>query len=176
MIRHTLLGLLTGGDRHGWDLRASFELLLGDTWPLNDGQVYTTLGRLERDGLVTSRTVEQRDRPDRRMYTITDAGRKELGRWLAEEPSSTPLLKDELFLKVLIHAITGAGDPDRLLHHQRQHLINAMAGLTRRRTDPAIPPPTALLLDGAILRVEADLKWLDEVEQRISGLASPTSP
>lgn len=171
MIKHTLLGLLNDGERHGWDLRASFELLLADTWPLNDGQVYTTLGRLERDGLVTSHTVEQRDRPDRRMYRITTAGRDELRRWLSETPTTAPLLKDELFLKVLVQAVTGTGDPDVLLHHQRQHLVNALAGLTRRRTEPGTPPATALLLDGAILRVEADLKWLDEVEHRLRTLA-----
>jgi DNA-binding PadR family transcriptional regulator len=171
MIKHTLLGLLTEGERHGWDLRSSFELLLADTWPLNDGQVYTTLARLERDGLVSSHTVEQRDRPDRRMYRITNAGRDELQRWLTETPADTPLLKDELFLKVLIHALTGSGNPDLLLHHQRQHLINGLAGLTRRRTDPETGRATALLLDGAILRLEADLKWLDEVELRIHSLA-----
>src|ERR687895_2604764 len=119
MIKHTLLGLLDGGERHGWDLRASFEFLLADTWPLNDGQVYTTLGRLERDGFVTSHTVEQRDRPDRRMYRITTAGRRELRRWLSESPTGAPLLKDELFLKVLIQAVTGSGNADELLHHQR---------------------------------------------------------
>lgn len=170
MIKHALLGLLNDGERHGWDLRAHFELLLADTWPLNDGQVYTTLGRLERDGYVTSHTVEQRDKPDRRMYRITRSGRSELRRWLAEEPGSAPLLKDELFLKVLVQAITGTGDSDVLLHHQRQHLVNALAGLTRRRTEPDVPPATALLLDGAILRVEADLHWLDEVEQRLASL------
>lgn len=170
MIKHALLGLLNDGERHGWDLRASFELLLGNTWPLNDGQVYTTLSRLERDGYVTSHTVEQRDRPDRRMYRITAAGREELRRWLAEKPAGAPMLKDELFLKILVQAVTGTGDPDILLHHQRQHLVNALAGLTRRRTEPDTHGATALLLDGAILRVEADLKWLDEVEHRLHTL------
>jgi DNA-binding PadR family transcriptional regulator len=170
VIKHALLGLLNDGERHGWDLRASFELLLADTWSLNDGQVYTTLSRLERDGFVTSHTVEQRERPDRRMYRITTAGRAELRRWLGEVPSGAPLLKDELFLKILVQAVTGSGDPDVLLHHQRQHLVNALAGLTRRRTESKTPDATALLLDGAILRVEADLKWLDEVELRLHTL------
>jgi hypothetical protein len=104
------------------------------------------------------------------MYRITTAGRRELKRWLSESPNGAPLLKDELFLKVLIQAVTGSGNANELLHHQRQHLVNALSGLTRRRTEPDTPAPTALLLDGAILRVEADLRWLDQVEDRLHTL------
>lgn len=172
MIKHALLGLLAEHEGHGWELQQRFESLLADTWPLNNGQVYATLQRLQRNGLIASRTVEQTERPDRHVYNITDKGQAELDRWLHEPPPKTGLLKDEFFLKVLIRCINGDADLADMLHTQRQHYYDALATITQRRRQGDRNIATQLLLDGAARRLEADLHWLDDVEQRLLQVAN----
>jgi len=167
MIKFLLLALLAKGPRHGYDLKSQFEDLFGGTWPLNPGQVYMTLDRLEESGYVTSKRVEQELLPDRRVYSITEDGRQELKRWTAE-PSEGPIrLRDELFTKVLTALVTGDGDPTGLIWAQRRHHMQALAELRARRMDPTLNPATVLVLQGAILRAEADLRWLDLCEEHV---------
>src|SRR5439155_20459473 len=104
MLKFVLLGLLDAEPRYGYELKAVFEQLLGGTWPLNIGQVYTTLSRLERDGLVECHLVPQELLPDRKVYALTDAGRAELTAW-AEQPDTGPVsLRDEFLLKIAVRA------------------------------------------------------------------------
>ncbi len=167
MIKFLLLALLAKGPRHGYDLKSQFEDLFGGTWPLNPGQVYMTLDRLEEAGYVTSKRVEQELLPDRRVYSITEDGRQEVKRWTAE-PSEGPIrLRDELFTKVLTALVTGDGDPVGLIWAQRRHHMQALAELRVRRMDPTLNPATVLVLQGAILRAEADLRWLDLCEEHM---------
>lgn len=169
MLRYLLLALLDREPRHGYDLKAVFEDFLGGTWPLNIGQVYTALARLEQDGLVSCEVVAQDLLPDRKVYSLTEDGRQELKRW-TEEPAAGPVrLRDELFLKVMARSLLRRSDPLSLVWRQRESHMQALAQLTAMRDDPALHPSTALLLDGAILRTEADLKWLDLCEERMSG-------
>lgn len=172
MLKHAMLGLLAEREGHGWELHHRFETLLAQSWPLNNGQVYATLQRLERNDLITSRVEPQPDRPDRHVYTITDKGRHALHRWLTEPPPADGLLKDEFFLKVLIRALNGDTDMTEMLHQQRQYYYDALAALSARRLDDDVPVPTQLLIDGAARRVEADLLWLDDVETRLGELRS----
>jgi DNA-binding PadR family transcriptional regulator len=167
MIKFLLLALLAKSPRHGYDLKSLFEDLFGGTWPLNPGQVYMTLDRLEEAGLVSSKRVAQELLPDRRVYSITVEGRQELKRWTAE-PSEGPIrLRDELFAKVLTALVTGEGDPLGLIWAQRRSHMQALAELRARRMDPDLPPATVLVLQGAILRAEADLRWLDLCEEHV---------
>jgi DNA-binding PadR family transcriptional regulator len=167
MLKHTLLGLLAKEPRHGYDLKSAFENFLGGTWPLNIGQVYTTLSRLERDGLVESEVVPQELLPDRKVYAITEAGSEELRRWLAEPASETIRLKDEFFIKLLVHQIVGSTDGLALIWKQRQVNMQTLGQLTSLLGNPTLDPATALLIEGAILHIEADLKWLERCEQRL---------
>lgn len=166
MLRFLLLALLEREPRHGYDLKAVFEEFLGGTWPLNIGQVYTALARLEQDGLVSCEVVAQDLLPDRKVYSLTEEGRQELKRW-TEEPADGPVrLRDELFLKVMARSLLRRDDPLSLVWRQRDSHMQALAQLLAMRDDPSLHPSTALLLDGAILRTEADLKWLDLCEER----------
>jgi DNA-binding PadR family transcriptional regulator len=168
MLRYVLLALLARARRHGYELKSAFEELLGGTWPLNIGQVYTALGKLEDDGLVECEVVPQDNVPDRKVYGLTERGEKELARWL-DEPVPAPIrLRDEGFLKVILHETAG-GNPAAVIAQQRADHLDAVAGLTRLRTEPDLDDATALLVDGLLLRLEADLAWLDLCETRFKG-------
>src|SRR5437763_12827146 len=98
MFRFVLLGLLDAEPRYGYDLKAVFEEFLGGTWPLNIGQVYTTLARLEQEGLVSCEVVPQQLLPDRKVYSLTDAGEHQLSRWADQAVAGPIRLRDEFFL------------------------------------------------------------------------------
>lgn len=167
MLKYALLGLLFQEPRHGYDLKAAFESLLSDTWLLNIGQIYTTLARLERDGMVQSQIVPQDLLPDRKVYELTEAGQEELQQWLAEPTKGSIRLKDEFFIKFLIHQLVGPESVLDLIWKQRQVYMQTLAQLTSIQTNPSQDPATRLLIEGAIFHVEADLKWLDLCEERL---------
>jgi DNA-binding PadR family transcriptional regulator len=167
VLKFALLGLLSKESRHGYDLKRAFERLLGGTWPINIGQIYTTLTRLERDGLVTAETVAQSNVPDRKMYSLTAAGHEALAEWLGQPVGDEVVLKDEMFLKVLVHGIVENGDASDLVWRQRQHQLQLLAELEDLRADPDLDRATRLVLEGAMLHVEADLQWLDLAEREL---------
>jgi DNA-binding PadR family transcriptional regulator len=165
MLRFVLLALLARSRQHGYELKSTFERLLGGIWPLNIGQVYTALGRLEDDGLVACEVVPQDNVPDRKVYRLTELGEKELARWL-QAPVPAPIrLRDEGFLKVILHETAG-GDPSPVIAQQRADHLDAVAAFSRLRTEPDLDEATALLVDAFLLRLDADLKWLELVEDR----------
>lgn len=167
MLKFVLLGLLAAEPRYGYELKAVFEQLLGGTWPLNIGQVYTTLTKLEREGLIECQVVPQDQAPDRKVYALTGAGRAALAAWSAEPETGPIRLRDELFLKVAVGSLTDSAATARLIREQRAALLDSLAQLTRRQHDPALHPATELLLEAAMLRLEADLRWLDVAESRL---------
>jgi len=148
---------------YGYQLRTEFEASTGATWPLNIGQVYTTLSRLERDGLVDDDPVAQNGRPNKRVYQLTEAGRMELRGWVAD---ATPAarLKDDFFVKLVLARAAGIADPLELIDRQRSAYLQALRELDDVHTRD---DTTALLVEGAALHLEADLKWLDLCEQRM---------
>ncbi len=164
MLRYALLGLLAEQPRHGYDLKKAFEGMLGGTWPVNIGQIYSTLARLERDGLVVSQSVPQELLPDRKVYSLTDRGREALAQWL-ETPLFPPArLKVDFFLKLLLARRSGMVDVCALIWKQRQAFLQAMAELTSllsRSEDVEL----RLLAEGLLYHLEADLKWLDRCEE-----------
>ncbi|NLV55566.1 MAG: PadR family transcriptional regulator [Acidimicrobiales bacterium] len=168
-VREGLLALLDAGPRVGHQLKTGFEAATGGVWPLNVGQVYTTLDRLERDGLVATAEAD-----GQRTYSITDAGTAALGAWWEAVGGDDPPPRDELMLKVLMALDRG---PDHALAVVTAQRTALLALLQRRRrdqrgraTDPAVGGEAlaAVLVDDAlVLRAEADLRWLDQCEARV---------
>ena len=163
-MRFPLLALLANGPAHGYELKQAMEQQFGSVLPpLNAGQIYTTLSRLERDGLVDDDPVAQNGRPNKRVYQLTEAGRTELRGWVAD---ATPAarLKDDFFVKLVLARAAGIADPLELIDRQRAAYLQAL----RELDDVATGDETsALLVEGAALHLEADLKWLDLCEQRM---------
>ena len=135
--------------------------------------MYTGLSKLEQEGLVIGVVVAQDLVPDKKVYSLTETGHKELQRWLEEtdEPSVRP--RDEMFLKVLAQSLAGPGTIAEVVRLQRQGYLRALSRLTKRRSQPDLHDTTALLLDGAILRANADLEWLDLCERRLAERRGP---
>lgn len=163
-VREGLLALLDDGPTHGYQLKISFETATGGVWPLNVGQVYGTLDRLARDGLV-----EVDDADGQRSYRITPAGADELGAWWDAVPSDEPPPRDELVLKVLLAAGIGTDHALDVITQQRSAVLSHLQGrrrATRRRGQPPTLAET-LVADALVVRAEADLRWLDLCEERL---------
>ena len=163
-MRFPLLALLAQGPAHGYELKQAIEQRFGAVLPpLNAGQIYTTLSRLERDGLVDDDAVAQNGRPNKRVYRLTDAGHAELRGWVAD---ATPAarLKDDFFVKLVLARAAGIADPLELINRQRGAYLQALRELDDVATGDDV---SALLVEGAALHLEADLKWLDLCEQRM---------
>jgi DNA-binding PadR family transcriptional regulator len=172
-IRHGLLALLERGPSHGYQLRAEFDAATGDTWPLNVGQVYTTLDRLERDGLVA-----QDGEPDgdgRIAYRITDDGRREVASWFASPVTRQGAPRDELAIKLALAVTTPGIDVLTVVQTQRTATMTGLQDLTRlkaRSGDPDDDLAWSLVLDSLVFRAEAEIRWLDHCEARVARAAA----
>jgi DNA-binding PadR family transcriptional regulator len=173
-VRHALLALLSEGPKYGLQLRQEFEARTGEVWPLNVGQVYTTLQRLERDGLVESDHV---DEGPQKGYRMTAAGAKELDAWLRTPPDTTAPPRDELVIKVLVALRVPGVDVVELVQVHRRHLIEAMQQYTRLK-DGTTDDDVALVLvaDAEIYRLDALVRWLDAAVTRIARLPAVPAP
>lgn len=162
MIKESLLGLLAVQPMHGYDLKVSLDRALGQTSKFNVGQVYTALGKLEKDGLIAASFVARDDRADMKVYHLTDAGQAELDRWF-QTPVEKVDLRDELFLKLTLARRTGGAEVPMLIRTQRHAVIQTIQELTRLKEayHPEDELEVILLIEGAILHLEADLQWLD---------------
>lgn len=165
-IRQSILALLAQHPAHGYGLKSEFERNTAGTWPLNVGQVYTTLARLERDGLVQ---VDQVDESGRQTWKLTRAGRTALAQWYETPVVETPPSRDELALKVLLAVAADKVDVSRILETQRVATMERIQQYTRhkRSLDPVGQLPLTLLLDALILKAEAEVRWLDICEERL---------
>jgi DNA-binding PadR family transcriptional regulator len=164
-VRYGLLSLLAEAPAHGYQLKTAFERRTGGSWAINIGQVYSTLQRLERDGLVAALPSEG----DRNDYRITPAGNEALGSWFATPIVAEAPPRDELTIKVLLAVAAGDVDVTDLLQGQRRASIEQLQAYTKRKAqaDPAADVPFLILLDALIFRVEAEIRWLDACEARI---------
>jgi DNA-binding PadR family transcriptional regulator len=166
-MRFPLLALLARGPAHGYELKQALEQRFGAVLPpLNAGQIYTTLSRLERDGLVDDDAVAQDGRPNKRVYRLTDAGHEELRGWVENSTPATRL-KDDFFIKLVLARAAGIADPLELIAKQRGAYLQALRALDDVAAQADGDVTAALLVEGAALHLEADLKWLDLCEQRI---------
>ena len=164
-MRHAVLALLAYRPAHGYEIKRGLEERFGSiVAPLNAGQVYTTLQRLQRDDLVTDDAVAQSGRPDKRVYRLTDAGRNALEEWLGV-PSAPTRLRDDFFMKLVFAQSMGLADPAELIARQRAAYLRSLGELERVLADGGADGTTALVVEGAALHLEADLKWLDRCEE-----------
>jgi DNA-binding PadR family transcriptional regulator len=166
-VRHALLALLSEGPKYGLQLRQEFESRTGEAWPLNVGQVYTTLQRLERDGFVES---EGSGGPQN-VFTITPAGADELAAWLRTPPDVVPPPRDELVIKVLVAIGVPGVDVAELLQVHRRHMVEAMQEYTHVKGEMAEDDvELALVVDAELFRIEAIVRWLDAADARLKHL------
>lgn len=176
-IRQSLLALLEQRPMYGYQLRAEFETRTGATWPLNIGQVYTTLSRLERDGLVAPGGA---DDDGHAVYRITEAGRACLADWFGTPVSRTSPPRDELAIKLAMAVTVPGVDVRAVVQAQRTATIRALQDYTRlkaRSTDDTPPAALAWLLvvDSLVFAAEAEVRWLDHCESRLARAAADQS-
>jgi len=178
-VRNALLGLLAQQPRHGYDLHAAFEAVVGGerNWDVKPAQIYTTLARLEESGLVKEEGVERGGGPEKRVYALTRRGREALAEWFA---SGVELehQRDEFYVKLMLSVATREVNPRKVIQTQRGRLYQALHDLTaqRNRLNPKTTLAQILLLDKAIMHVEADLRWLDMAEARLDDVQKQPLP
>jgi DNA-binding PadR family transcriptional regulator len=179
-IRHGLLALLARGPRYGYQLRSEFESSTGITWPLNIGQVYSTLSRLERDGLADRMGA---DGEGRYVYQIRPEGADEMRSWFATPVERADRPRDELAIKLAMAVTTPGVDAREVVQVQRTATLRTLQDLGRLREEAARPPggdddacATAwrLVLDSMIFQAEAEIRWLDHCEASLA--SAPARP
>jgi DNA-binding PadR family transcriptional regulator len=171
-VSYALLGLLEEADRHGYDLKQSYDRRFGASRPLRFGQVYRTLAQLQRDGLIEIVGVEPGAGPDRKRYSITAEGVTDLERWLSEPEEPQPQLQTVLFTKVVLALLSGR-PAQAFLDSQREAHLTVMRELTAHRRTASLQD--SLLADYQLFHIEADLRWIDHAAGRLDALAAEMS-
>ena len=166
-IGHTLLGLLEQGPRHGYDLKRAYDEHFGHDRPLHYGQVYATLSRLLKNGLIEENGVEQGGGPDRKRYAVTSEGVTDVGSWLSTPEKPELYMQSTLFTKVII-ALLSDRDAEDVLDTQRAAHLRAMRELTLRKKTGDLADQ--LICDHALFHLEADLRWLELTAARLTEL------
>ena len=170
-VRHALLALLSDGPKYGLQLRHEFEARTGEVWPLHVGQVYTTLQRLERDGLVASDGAEE---GPQKGYSITVDGARDLSDWLRTPADIAQPPRDELLIKVLVAGQVPGVDVHDVIQVHRRHLIEVMQRYTAVKADATEDDVAlALVVDAELFRIEAAVRWLDAADARLRRVPSP---
>ncbi|MDQ1711806.1 MAG: hypothetical protein QOE45_1256 [Frankiaceae bacterium] len=173
-IRQALLSLLANQPMYGYQLRSEFEARTGATWPLNVGQVYTTLTRLERDGLVERAGG---DDDGHAVYRVTDAGHAEVQAWFATPVDRQTPPRDELAIKLAIAVTVPGVDVRGVIQAQRTDTVRALQEYVRlksRGTDEDLA--WLLVLDSLVFQAEAEVRWLDHCESRLARHRPPPVP
>ena len=189
-VRQSLLAILDQGPCYGYQLRSEFDRRTGSTWPLNVGQIYNTLDRLERDGLVEKTEHEDADidslgqlSSGQIYYRITDAGSAEVAGWLGSPVERSAATRDELAIKLAIAVTLPGVDIAKVIQVQRTATLRTLQEFTKSKNasgDPESSEELAWLLvvDSLIFQAEAEVRWLDHSEARLArasaaGLAAP---
>ena len=181
-VRHALLALLSEGPKYGLQLREEFEARTGEVWPLNVGQVYTTLQRLERDGLVETAgpagaagtgdgaPPAEHDAPGapQKAFRITPAGSAELNQWLRVPPDLSSPPRDELVMKVLVAITVPGTDVHEVIQAHRTYLVQLMQEWTRLKEDEdGSDLAFSLVVDAELFRLDSVVRWLDAADGRL---------
>jgi DNA-binding PadR family transcriptional regulator len=179
-VRQSLLAILNQGPCYGYQLRAEFDRRTGSTWPINVGQIYNTLDRLERDGLVQKANI---DADGQNYYEITDLGRAEVTNWLGSPVVRAAAARDELAIKLAIAVTLPGVDIARVIQVQRNSTLTTLQELTRTKNATDNPESSEelawlLVVDSMIFAAEAEVRWLDHSETRLAravaaGVAGP---
>ena len=169
-VKQSLLAILDQGPCYGYQLRHEFDRRTGSTWPLNVGQIYNTLERLERDGLVTKGEVDEQGHV---FFEITDAGRAEVRSWLGSPVTRGQGTRDELAIKLALAATLPGVDVAEVIQTQRRASLAQLQELNRAKyagADPEGPEELAwsLVVDAMIFAADAEVRWLDHTEQRLA--------
>jgi len=175
-VRHALLALLSEGPGYGLQLREEFEARTGEVWPLNVGQVYTTLQRLERDGLVESDDTEAAG--PQKGFRITADGAAELAAWLRTPPDLASPPRDELVIKVLVAVRLPGTNVHDVIQVHRRYLVQLMQQWTRiKEAEADSDLSLALVVDAELFRLDAAVRWLDSADGRLKrAAADPPRP
>ncbi|MFD7324061.1 PadR family transcriptional regulator [Streptomyces sp. NPDC059875] len=170
-MRHPLLALLARGPAHGYELKQDLEQLLGSAYPpANVGQIYVTLGRLEKSGLIEGEEIAQESRPNKKIYRLTDAGQEALRAWF-DETADEPRVRDEFFMKLALAPRTGLADQIALINKQRREYLTTMRNLSKlAATEDRDNRMAHLLIEGAMLHLQADLDWLERCQEELEEL------
>ena len=168
-IRHGILALLQDKSRYGYELRAEFESRTGTVWPLNIGQVYSTLDRLERDGLVNR---DGSDGEGHVIYSLSEAGREELELWFGAAVGRDTPPRNELAIKLALAATLPGTDLPAIIQDQRAASFRKLQELHQLRKEPSPGPRSTdtarlLVLDSLVFQLEAELRWLELCEARL---------
>jgi DNA-binding PadR family transcriptional regulator len=174
-VRHALLALLSEGPKYGLQLREEFEARTGEVWPLNVGQVYTTLQRLERDGLVESEDGDTEG--PQKGFRITAAGAQELAGWLRTPPDLSSPPRDELVMKVMVALRVPGTDVRDVIQVHRRYLIQLMQQWTRiKEAEAGEDMALGLVVDAELFRLDAVVRWLDAADGRIKRAGASNAP
>ncbi len=174
---HVLLGLLADGERHGYELKREHDARFPAARPLAFGQVYATLERLRKRGLVDAESGVKAAGPQRTPYTLTDAGRAELDRWLAEVEAPSPFVSNPLSVKVTLALLTAdEALAQDYLRRQRDAHLRRMREYTRLKSDDATSLVEVLAADYALTHLDADLRWIDAAMDRVADLDKEINP
>jgi len=174
-VRHALLALLSEGPKYGLQLREEFEARTGEVWPLNVGQVYTTLQRLERDGLVESDGTTNEG--PQKGFRITADGARELDAWLRTPPDLSSPPRDELVMKVLVALRVPGVNVHDVIQAHRRYLVELMQQWTRLKEDEAgFDLGLALIVDAELFRLDSVIRWLDAADGRLKRAAADGLP
>ena len=164
-VRHALLALLSEGPKYGLQLRHEFEERTGEVWPLNVGQVYTTLQRLERDGLIQS--DNDGEAGPQKSFRLTRTGSAELDAWLSTPPDLSSPPRDELVLKVLVASRIPGVDVHQIIQTHRRHVVELMQEWTRVKREAGPDEINlAVVVDAELFRLDAVVRWLDAADAR----------
>ncbi len=179
-VRYALLGLLAQRPRHGYELHAAFEAVMGgeENWDVKPAQIYSTLARLqESEHIVEESDNADGDSADRRVYAITEKGQADLSVWF-NTPVTREHQRDEVFAKLMLASATEVAQPRKVLQIQRARFYQDLHALTAQRSkvDPQKDLAHILLLDSAVMHIEADLRWLDMVDARLDEIKRQPLP
>ncbi|MFD8498584.1 PadR family transcriptional regulator [Amycolatopsis sp. NPDC059657] len=167
-VKHALLGLLESRPKHGYELKRTYDEHFAPDKPLHYGQVYSTLARLLKGGLVEESGVEAGDGPERKRYAITEAGVADVAQWLGTPEEPAAYLQNTLYAKVVLALLSGR-DPAEVLDVQRAAHLRTMRELTGRKSSGDLADE--LICDHALFHLEADLRWLELTASRLGELA-----
>ena len=174
-VRHALLALLSEGPKYGLQLRHEFEERTGEVWPLNVGQVYTTLQRLERDGLIQS--DGEGDAGPQKSFRLTADGGAELDAWLRTPPDLSSPPRDELVIKVLVASRIPGVDVYEVIQTHRRHVVELMQEWTRVKRDAGPDEVSlALVVDAELFRLDSVIRWLDAADARLRRAGTAQTP
>ena len=161
----SILAMISRGPLYGYQLRAEFDRRTGARWPLNVGQVYKTLDRLERDGLAVK--LDESDADGHVFYEATPAGRDQAAEWLRSAETTPAAGRDELAIKLAMAVTLPDVDVDALITAQRSAALERLRAVTRETAAPSDSLGVTLVNDAVLFAAETELRWLEHVQERV---------